>query len=199
MATGNKGGNKGGSKGPTSKDRPRERPSGAMTRTASGQKTYTDTKTGVSSPAPKYGGASIKGLTSKDPGNVARNRAGAAKYSSMSQRMAASNRDGNADKAAAMAAARAVRPAAPAPVMAPKVAPTATAPRPGMMATKPPAGYRPGIDPEFNYRSATPGAAPTVKLGTIGTGTGTMFGGAGPRVKPTITLAKGGATKGKKK
>lgn len=150
---------------------------------------------------------SVKGFTSKDPANVARNRAGAAKYATKSERMVAAKRDTNADKAAAMAAARAVRPAAPAPVMASKVAPTTTAPRPGMMATKPPAGYRPGIDPEFNYRAGTPGAAPTVKLGTLSTGTGTMFGGAGPRGTPGTPLfssagramAKGGKAKGKKK
>ena len=186
----------GGNKGPTSKDRPRERPSGAMAKTASGAKTYSDTRTGQSSSAPKYGGASIKGLTSKDPGNVARNRAGAAKYGTMSERMAASNRDGNADKAAAMAASRAGRPAAP--TMAPKttMATAAAAPKPSMMATKPPAGYRPGIDPEYNYRAGAPGAATTPMAPRPA-----MAAMATPvaRVKPTITLAKGGSAKGKKK
>lgn len=196
MATGNKSGSKGASKGPTSNNRPREAPKGSMTKNASGQKTYTDTKTGKTSSAPKYGGASVKGLTSKDPGNVARNRAGAAKYSSMSQRMAASNRDGNADKAAAMAASRAGRPAAP--TMAPKttMATAAAAPKPSMMATKPPAGYRPGIDPEYNYRAGAPGAATTPMAPRPA-----MAAMTAPvaRVKPTITLAKGGSAKGKKK
>ena len=174
-------GNRGGNKAPTSSNRPKEKPGGAMTKNASGAKTYRDTKTGASSPAPKFGGASIKGLTSKDPGNVARNRAGAARYATMSERMAASNRDTNADKAAAMAAARAVRPAAPAPVMASKVAPTTAAPKPGMATTRAPAGYRPGIDPEFNYRTGVAGT-PTVA-----------------RVAPTVTLAKGGKAPRKKK
>lgn len=205
MGAGNKGGNKGGSKGPTSKDRPRERPSGAMAKTASGAKTYSDTRTGQSSAAPKFSGASIKGLTSKDPGNVARNRAGAAKYGTMSERMAASNRDGNADKAAAQAAYRtaSARPAAAqasrslfAEAAKKAAAAQSTAPKPGMMATKPPAGYRPGIDPEYNYRSATAGA-PTATMAPRPA----MAAMAAPvaRVKPTITLAKGGKAKPKMK
>jgi len=146
---------------------------------------------------------SVKGFTSKDPANVARNRAGAAKYATKSQRVAASGKDGNADKAAAMAASRAVRPTS---AMAgrslfadaaKKAAAARTAPAPGMMATKPPAGYRPGIDPEYNYRSATAGA-PTAAMAPRPA----MSAMAAPmmaRVKPTITLAKGGAAKGKKK
>jgi len=138
---------------------------------------------------------SVKGFTSKAPENVARNRAGAAKYATKSQRVASSTRDGNADKAAAMAAARGARPAAPA--MAPKVAPAAAAPRPGMMTTKPPVGYRPGIDPEFNYGTAA-GAAPTSAMAPRPA----MSAMATPmmaRVKPTITLAKGGKAPRKKK
>ena len=193
----------GGNKGPTSKDRPRERPSGAMAKTASGAKTYSDTRTGQSSSAPKYGGASIKGLTSKDPGNVARNRAGAAKYATKSERMAASNRDTNADKAAAMAASRAGRPAAAqasrslfAEAAKKAAAAQSTAPKPGMLATKAPPGYRPGIDPEYNYRAGAPAGAPTAMAPRPA-----LAAMAAPiaRVKPTITLAKGGNTKGKKK
>lgn len=136
---------------------------------------------------------SVKGFTSKDPGNVARNRAGAAKYATKSERMVAAKRDTNADKAAAMAASRAGRPTS---AMAPKVAAARTAPAPSMMATKAPAGYRPGIDPEFDYRSATPGAPAPARAPRPA-----MAAMAAPpvRVKPTITLAKGGATKGKKK
>lgn len=204
MGAGNKGGNKGGSKGPTSKDRPRERPSGAMAKTASGAKTYSDTRTGQSSAAPKFSGASIKGLTSKDPGNVARNRAGAAKYGTMSERMAASNRDGNADKAAAMAASRAARPAAAqasrslfAEAAKKAAAAQSTAPKPGMLATKAPPGYRPGIDPEYNYRAGAPAGAPTSAMAPRPA----MAAMAAPiaRVKPTITLAKGGRAKPKRK
>ena len=115
---------------------------------------------------PSYKGASIKGLTSKDPANVARNRAGAARYASKSERIAASGKDSNADKAAIMAAYRASRPATAEPV---KAAPAAAAPKPTMTAVKPPASYRPGIDPEFNYNA------------------------------PTVTLAKGGKAKAKPK
>ena len=189
----------GGNKGPTSKDRPRERPSGAMAKTASGAKTYSDTRTGQSSAAPKFSGASIKGLTSKDPGNVARNRAGAAKYGTMSERIATSGRDSNADKAAARMSAP-VRPglnqSAAAAAAARKVGVPPAAPKPGMMATKPPAGYRPGIDPEYNYRAGAPAGAPTAMAPRPA-----MAAMAAPiaRVKPTITLAKGGNTKGKKK
>lgn len=119
---------------------------------------------------PSYKGASIKGLTSKDPANVARNRAGAAKYASKSERIATSTRDTNADKAAIMSAYRASRPATAEPVKAAPAA-AAAAPKPTMTAVKPPAGYRPGIDPEFKYN------------------------------EPTVTMAKGGKAKpkGKKK
>jgi hypothetical protein len=137
---------------------------------------------------------SVKGFTSKAPENVARNRAGAAKYATKSQRVAASGKDGNADKAAAMAASRAGRPAAP---MVRAAAPVAAAPRPGMMTTKPPVGYRPGIDPEFNYGTAA-GAAPTSAMAPRPA----MAAAATPmmaRVKPTITLAKGGKAPRKKK
>ena len=132
---------------------------------------------------PSYKGASVRGLTSKDPGNVARNRAGAAKYSSKSERMAASTRDTNVDRAAAQAAARSFRPATPAAAAAaaPKKTMTPAAPKPSMMATRAPAGYRPGIDPEFNYRTGVAGT-PTVA-----------------RVAPTVTLAKGGKAPRKKK
>jgi len=109
---------------------------------------------------------SVKGFTSKDPANVARNRAGAARYASKSERIAASGKDSNADKAAIMAAYRASRPATAEPV---KAAPAAAAPKPTMTAVKPPASYRPGIDPEFKYN------------------------------EPTVTLAKGGKAKAKPK
>lgn len=216
MGAGSRGGSKSGgkttgstntgSRAPSSSPRPRETPKGSMTKNASGAKTYTDTKTGVSSAAPKFSGASIKGLTSKDPGNVARNRAGAAKYGTMSERIAASGRDGNADKAAAQAAYRTAS-AGPASAQASRslfaeaakkaAAAQSTAPKPGMMATKPPAGYRPGIDPEYNYRSATAGAptattAPRPAMSAMAT---PMMA----RVKPTITLAKGGKAKPKMK
>jgi len=145
---------------------------------------------------------SVKGFTSKDPANVARNRAGAAKYATKSERIAASGKDSNADKAAAQAAYRtaSARPglnqSASAAAAARKVGVPPAAPKPGMMATKPPAGYRPGIDPEYNYRSATAGA-PTAAMAPRPA----MAAMAAPvaRVKPTITLAKGGKAKPKMK
>jgi len=158
---------------------------------------------GKDAPAPTYKAASIKGLTSKDPGNVARNRAGAAKYGTVSQRIAASGRDGNADKAATQAAYRAASARTTAPstssLFAAKQAAAAAAPaaKPGMLATKAPAGYRPGIDPEYNYRAGT-ATAPTSAMAPRSA----MAATAAPmmaRVKPTITLAKGGKSKGKKK
>jgi hypothetical protein len=139
---------------------------------------------------------SVKGFTSKDPANVARNRAGAAKYSTKSERMAASTRDTNVDRGAAQAAARAVRPAAAAPAPVPKAV-AAPVPMPAMAATRAPVGYRPGIDPEFNYRAGT-GAAPTSTMSPRPA----MSATAAPmmtRVKPTITLAKGGKAPRKKK
>jgi hypothetical protein len=66
-----------------------------------------------------------------------------------------------------------------------------------MMTTKPPVGYRPGIDPEFNYGTAA-GAAPTSAMAPRPA----MAAAATPmmaRVKPTITLAKGGKAPRKKK
>lgn len=175
------------------------RPSASTSSNAAGKKTYRDTASGKSYDAPKYGGASVKGLTSKDPANVARNRAGAAKYSSVKDRIASSNRDGNADKAAARAAERSNRPTsamAGRSLFADAAKKAAAAPRPAMTA-RPPAGYRPGIDPEYNFSTGAPAAA------TAPRPTPTM---AAPRpaptitrVQPTITLAKGGRAKGKKK
>ena len=138
---------------------------------------------------------SARGFTSKDPDNVARNREGASRYASKSDRIASSNRDGNADKAAARAAERANRPAR-APV-AKVAAPVVAAPKPKMVATKPPAGYRPGVDPEFNYSTGTAATTPRPAMAPRPT-TAPM---AAPRVRvqPTITLAKGGKAPRKKK
>lgn len=138
---------------------------------------------------------SVKGFTSKDPANVARNREGASRYASKSDRIASSSRDGNADKAAARAAERANRPVrAPAPKAA---APVAAAPKPAMAATKPPAGYRPGIDPEFNYGTAA-AAAPTPRPAMAARPAAAAMAAPRVRVKPTITLAKGGKAPRKK-
>lgn len=175
------------------------RPSASTSSNAAGKKTYRDTASGKSYDAPKYGGASVKGLTSKDPANVARNRAGAAKYSSVKDRITSSTRDGNADKAAARAESRVARPSvnqsASAAAAARKVGVPPAAPRPAMTA-RPPAGYRPGIDPEYNFSAGAPAAAAAPRP------TPAMTPRPAPtitRVNPTITLAKGGKAKGKKK
>ena len=153
---------------------------------------------------------SVKGFTSKDPANVARNREGASRYATKSERIAASGRDSNADKAAARmsapvrpglnqsaaAAAAARNQSAAAAAAARKVGVPPAAPKPGMLATKAPPGYRPGIDPEYNYRAGAPGAATTPMAPRPA-----MAAMAAPvaRVKPTITLAKGGKAPRKKK
>ena len=186
----------GGSRSPTSKDRPKQRPAATETRTTAGNKAYTDKASGKTYDSPKYGGASVRGLTSKDPANVARNRAGAAKYASKSERIAsAATRDGNADKAAARAASTAVRPSRSLFADAAKKAVPPAAPT--TMATRPPAGYRPGIDPEYNYGTGTAATAPRPAMAPRPTVTAT----AAPRVRvqPTITLAKGGKAPRKKK
>jgi hypothetical protein len=75
------GGNKG-SSGPTAADRPRARPDVVKTGTGKDAK-FMDTRTGQSFAAPEYGAFSFRGLTSNDPANVARNRAGVAQMNAM--------------------------------------------------------------------------------------------------------------------
>jgi hypothetical protein len=108
----------------------------------------TDPKTGQSYAKPTYGGMSLKGLTSSDPANVARNRAAAANYAAME---AARTRgaDMRSDRTSA-APTPTVTPTTPAPVA--PVAPVA----PKMVYTPPPAGYRPGIDPEHRFYQPAP-------------------------------------------
>jgi len=108
--------------------------------------TVTDPKTGQSYAKPTYGGMSMKGLTSSDPANVARNRAAAANYAAME---AARTRgaDMRRDPAAAAAAVKPTTPAAETPV---------TPGKPTMVYTPPPSSYRPGVDPEWNYYQPKP-------------------------------------------
>lgn len=61
---------------------PQPKPSVAVTGTGA-DRTYTDTRTGQTYNEPSYSAFSVKGLTSTDPANVARNRAGAAKYANI--------------------------------------------------------------------------------------------------------------------
>jgi len=115
-------------------------------------RSYLNTKTGVQLAAPKYKAASIKGLTSSDPANVARNRAGAENISRMEARRDMGRNkqvigDNNGPAANRLADSTA------APVIPTRAAPTA-APRTFVPA---PVGYRPGIDPEHRYyQAATP-------------------------------------------
>ena len=204
------GGNKGGqtNSGAAKAGAP-SRPSGAMYKDSSGAKSYSDTKTGNTYNAPKYGGASVKGLTSKDPANVARNREGASRYDNKSERIASATKDGNADKAAARAAERDARPAdTAAAAKKTEVAEKPAAPKQRMAVTKAPEGYRPGIDPEYNYITGTgETSAPTSKAKYANTkipeptitlddtqrkSPKTMYGAA------SLKMARGGKVRGKK-
>lgn len=102
--------------------------------------TVTDPKTGMSYAKPSYGAFSLKGLTSTDPANVARNRAAAARY-------------------AAIEAARGPRPDSSmglrgltGPARNAAVPPAA----PTMVYVPAPTGYRPGIDPEHRFYQPKP-------------------------------------------
>lgn len=64
---------------PTSSDRPQARPD-VLVKGTGKDRTYTDTRTGQTYKEPEYRPFSLKGLTSTDPANVARNRAAAARY-----------------------------------------------------------------------------------------------------------------------
>ena len=120
--------------------------------------TVTDPKTRMSYDKPSYRGMSVKGLTSSDPANVARNRAAAANYAAIE-----AARGPRSDSSERMMAPRG--PSGP----ARNVAMTPAAPT--MMYVPAPAGYRPGIDPEHRFYQP----------------------------KPTVTLAKGGKVKPKRK
>jgi hypothetical protein len=113
------GGNKG-SSGPTAADRPRARPDVVKTGTGKDMR-FMDTRTGQSFAAPEYGAFSFRGLTSNDPANVARNRAGVAQMNAM--------RAGMGDRGGDRSGIASLQPAAPEPVapMDP-AAPTGTAP-----------------------------------------------------------------------
>jgi hypothetical protein len=120
--------------------------------------TVTDPKTGQTYAKPSFGAMSLKGLTSADPANVARNRANAAKYAALEASRPRSERDNPGP-------ASVLKPVTPAPT-------TPTTPvAPTMMYIPAPAGYRPGVDPEHKFYQP----APTVTMGK------------GGRVKPKRT------------
>ncbi len=113
-------------------------------------RSYLNTKTGVQLAAPKYKAASIKGLTSSDPANVARNRAGAENISRMeARRDMGRNKQTEGTGYGNRGATTAPTVALPGTPAAPTAAPRVFIPAP--------VGYRPGIDPEHRYyQAATP-------------------------------------------
>lgn len=162
---------------PTSSPRPAAKPAVAQIGTGK-NKAFLDTRTGVKTAAPKFGAFSFRGLTSTDPANVARNRAGAARMAAMN---ASRDRDRGSDRPAAAAA-----PATPttsqtlASAGAPPTAPAA----PRMVYTPPPAGYRPGIDPEHKfYQPAAGGGLSSTGMGAA-LPIGAMLMKKGGKVKP---------------
>lgn len=114
--------------------------------------TVRDPKTHAEYAKPTYSGMSIKGLTSKDPANVARNRQAALKYKQLESARPRSEMD-RRDPARAVTTTAA--PAAAAPTA--PVAPT-------MVYTPAPAGYRPGVDPEHQFYRPAPTVAPTAAM-----------------------------------
>jgi hypothetical protein len=82
---------------------------------------FLDTRTGQSFAAPEYGAFSFRGLTSNDPANVARNRAGVAQMNAM--------RAGMGDRVGDRSGIASLQPAAPEPVASmDPAAPTGGAP-----------------------------------------------------------------------
>lgn len=116
--------------------------------------TVTDPKTGMSYARPSYGAVSLKGLTSSDPANVARNRAAAANYAAAeAQRQRfGSRRDAPVSSTGS---------AAPGTPTAPVGGVTPTTPVDPASRTylPPPSSYRPGIDPEWEYYQPRPTVA----------------------------------------
>ena len=120
--------------------------------------TVTDPKTGKTYDSPSYGGASIKGLTSTDPANVARNREAAARYASMPS-SGSGNGNGMMSTASAAPATRTVQ--------------TRTY-------TPPPAGYDAGKSGEWNYYTYGSKEVPaSTSRGSAITGGGIKKGFAG--------------------
>ena len=140
--------------GPSSTMRPEPRPTYMETGTRK-DRSYLNTKTGVQTPAPKYGAFSLKGLTSSDPANVARNRAGVENIN----RMEAKREMGRNKNTEGIDNREATKPPIATLPVLPK--PPAAAPRTFVPA---PAGYRPGIDPEHRYYQA---AKPMKKGGKV--------------------------------
>jgi hypothetical protein len=158
--------------------------------------TVTDPKTGMSYANPSYRGMSVKGLTSSDPANVARNRAAAANYAAIeaargprsdsSERMAGSggifsggpfgvllSGYGRMLGSEKLAALHSTNPKAAAALgyKPPVAGAVSTQPRARGTYTPMPAGYNPAVQGEWNFYQP----------------------------KPTVTLAKGGKVKSKRK
>ena len=133
---------------------------GAFSGGAGKSATVTDPKTGKSFARPTYGAMSLKGLTSTDPANVARNRAAAQMYA----QKAAEDAKRNPNRGDGKSLDRGP-PAPNAPTETPVVAP-----KPTRVYMPPPAGYRPGIDPEWKYYQpqAPASATPTGPIGRFG-------------------------------
>ena len=110
--------------------------------------TVTDPKTGMSYAKPSYGALSWQGLTSKDPANVARNRAAAAKYAAMDAARLANRSDREGQTQGGMSVTS----------QTPAETTPAAAPKPTMVYVPAPAGYRPGIDPEHRFYQPAPAA-----------------------------------------
>ena len=123
----------------------------------------TDPNTGKTYDKPSYGAASVKGLTSKDPANVARNQEAAARYNQMEK-----NKPESKDKKEP--AARSVAPVAPVVPVAPVTPPV--------------------IDPTL---IPPPAPAPVIPVGgttgTTGTTPGSTVEGAGAANVPVSTGA----------
>lgn len=125
---------------------------GAFTNPSKKFTTVTDPKTGMSYNKPSYGAFSLKGLTSNDPANVARNRAGAARMAALE-----AARPPRSDREERIQAENLAKQQAKAAAPAPAVPTTPVAPT--MMYVPAPAGYRPGIDPEHRFYQPQPTVA----------------------------------------
>jgi hypothetical protein len=103
---------------------------------------------------PSYGAMSLRGLTSSDPANFARNQAAAARYNAMPQRESENRGYMSRDKGIASLAPTVP---APAPVTLPTTPTTPVAPTPVGVPTTGYAGYDSSSIPAIGYGSAFAG------------------------------------------
>jgi hypothetical protein len=103
---------------------------------------------------PSYGAMSLRGLTSSDPANVARNQEAAARYNAMPQRESENRGYMGRDKGIASLAPKIP---APAPVTLPTTPTTPIAPTPVGVPTTGYAGYDSSSIPPMGYGSAFAG------------------------------------------